>query len=95
MISASAASLPFLIDLCSACSIVRQVIRALVIGFLYEIEILIIASKVLLQIKSKWGVSPLITHPKAKNPSYFFIFLINANGISKVPGTVIIETLCL
>ena len=32
-----------------------------------------------------------MTHPKAKNPSYFFIFLINANGISKVPGTVLLK----
>ena len=33
-------------------------------------------------IKSKCGVSPFITHPKATNPSNFFIFFLIAIGIS-------------
>ena len=40
--------------------------------------------------KSKCGVSPLITHPKAINPLYLFIFLEIVIGISKTPGTLII-----
>ena len=42
------------------------------------------------EIKSKCGVCPLITHPKAKKPSYFFKFLKFVTGISKAPGTLII-----
>ena len=38
-------------------------------------------------LKSKCGVSPLITQPKAINPSYFFIFFEITTGISKIPGT--------
>ena len=41
-------------------------------------------------IKSKWGVWPLITHPSAKKASNFFIFLDIVTGISKTPGTLII-----
>ena len=40
--------------------------------------------------KSKWGVSPFITQPKAINPSNRFKFLDIINGISKVPGTLTI-----
>ena len=40
--------------------------------------------------KSKCGVSPFITHPKAKKASYFFIFFEIVIGISKTPGTLII-----
>ena len=43
-----------------------------------------------LHIKSKCGVSPLITQPKAKNPSNRFRFFDIITGISKVPGTLII-----
>ena len=35
-----------------------------------------------LQIKSKWGVSPFIKHPKAMKPSYLSIFLDIVTGIS-------------
>ena len=58
-------------------------------GFPCFIEIFIIPLVVALDIKSKWGVSPLITHPKAMKPSYFFIFLDITTGISKTPGTII------
>ena len=47
--------------------------------------------KVELQIKSKWGVSPLMTHPKAMKPSKRFKFLEIITGISNVPGTLIIR----
>ena len=39
------------------------------------------------EIKSKCGVSPLITHPKAMKASYFLIFFEITTGISKTPGT--------
>ena len=42
------------------------------------------------EIKSKCGVSPLITQPRAKKASYFFIFFEIVTGISKTPGTLII-----
>ena len=47
------------------------------------------ASVAALDIKSKCGVSPLITHPNAMKPSYFLIFLDIITGISNTPGTVI------
>ena len=59
------------------------------IGFLLTIESCIKASVVALDIKSKCGVSPLITQPNAIKPSYFFIFLDITTGISKTPGTII------
>ena len=49
-----------------------------------------IASVVALDMKSKWGVSPFTTHPKAINASNFFKFLDIVTGISKTPGTFII-----
>ena len=42
------------------------------------------------EIKSKWGVWPFITQPKAKKASYFLIFFEIVTGISKTPGTLII-----
>ena len=42
------------------------------------------------EINSKWGVSPVITTPKAIKPSYFFIFFDITTGISNTPGTLII-----
>ena len=62
------------------------------IGLLYVIDNDIIALKVALHIKSKWGVCPLITHPKAINPSNFLEYLLIATGISKTPGTSITLT---
>ena len=47
------------------------------------------ASVAALDIKSKCGVSPLITHPNAMKASYFFMFLDIITGISNTPGTVI------
>ena len=41
------------------------------------------------EIKSKWGVCPFITHPKAINASYLLIFFDITTGISKTPGTLI------
>ena len=43
-----------------------------------------------LEISSKWGVCPLITHPRAMNALNFFRFLEIVTGISKTPGTFII-----
>ncbi len=40
--------------------------------------------------KSKCGVSPLITHPRAIKASYFLIFFEIVTGISNTPGTLII-----
>ena len=40
--------------------------------------------------KSKCGVSPLITHPRATNASNFLIFFEMVTGISNTPGTLII-----
>ena len=53
------------------------------IGFLLLTDKFIIAWVEALEIKSKCGVSPLITHPNAINPSYFLIFLEIVTGISK------------
>ena len=41
-------------------------------------------------IKSKWGVCPFTTQPRAINPSNFLKFLDIVTGISKTPGTLII-----
>ena len=59
------------------------------IGFLLSTARFIIACVDALEIKSKWGVSPFITQPKAKNASYFLIFFEIVIGISKTPGTLI------
>ena len=59
-------------------------------GFLFSTDSFIIASVEEWEIKSKWGVCPLITHPRAKKPSYFLIFFEMVTGISKTPGTLII-----
>ena len=71
------------------CDLLKAVIIPLPIGFLLIIDNFINASKVELEIYSKWGVSPFITHPKAKKPSKFFIFLAIITGISNIPGTLI------
>ena len=60
------------------------------IGFLFSIESFIIASIDDWEIKSKWGVSPLITQPRATKASNFFKFLEIVTGISNTPGTCII-----
>jgi len=62
----------------------------LLIGFFEPIDKLTKALNVEMQIKSKCGVSPFITQPKAMNPSYFLIFFDIKKGISKVPGTLIV-----
>ena len=36
--------------------------------------------------KSKWGVLPFITHPRATKPSNLLIFFLIAIGISNAPG---------
>ena len=41
-------------------------------------------------IKSKCGVSPLITQPRTINASYLLIFFEIVTGISKTPDTLII-----
>ena len=88
-ITALAASAPFRF-LALACFILRHVIMPLPTGFLLFTDISIIALVDAWEIKSKWGVCPLITHPIAKNASYFLIFFEIVTGISKTPGTVII-----
>ena len=60
------------------------------IGFFEFTDNCIIASVVTEEIKSKCGVLPLITQPKAINPSNFFKFFDIVTGISKTPGTLII-----
>ena len=59
-------------------------------GFLFSTDSFIIASVEEWEIKSKWGVWPLITQPRAKKASYFLIFFEMVTGISKTPGTLII-----
>ena len=59
-------------------------------GFLLRIDKSIMAFVEACDMKSKWGVWPLITHPRAKKASYFLIFLDIVTGISKTPGTLII-----
>ena len=60
-------------------------------GFFLSTLIFIIASVVAEDIKSKWGVSPFITQPRANTPSYLFMFLIIVTGISKTPRKIIIK----
>ena len=52
----------------------------------YEIQNALIPLIEDFEIKLKWGVSPLITHPSAINPSNFIIFFDIITGISKTPG---------
>jgi hypothetical protein len=59
-------------------------------GFLLFTDKFIIAFVDALEIKSKCGVCPLITHPSARNASYFLIFFEIVTGISNTPGTDII-----
>ena len=59
----------------------------LLIGFLLVIDKCIIALIVDVEINLKWGVWPLITQPKAINPSYLLMFFEITFGISKTPGT--------
>ena len=59
-------------------------------GFFDLTDNCIIALVVAEEIKSKWGVLPLITQPKAINPLNFFKFFEIVTGISKTPGTLII-----
>ena len=59
-------------------------------GFFEFMDNCIIASIDDFEIKSKWGVCPLITHPSAINPSNFFIFFEIVTGISKTPGTLMV-----
>ena len=62
----------------------------------YKIDNEVVVSKVDEdEIKSKWGVCPLITHPRAMNASYFLRFFDIVTGISKTPGTFIILILYL
>ena len=93
-INAIAASLPlffvFVFDLSIAWFLFKHVIIPFVIGFLYLIDNFIIPSIAVLEMKSKWGVLPLITQPSAINASYFLIFFEIVIGISKTPGTLII-----
>ena len=88
--TAFTASLPFKKDLFFACDIFKAVIIPLPIGFFDLIDNFNSEIKVELQIKSKCGVSPLITHPKTIKPSNRFKFLDITTGISNVPGTLII-----
>ena len=57
------------------------------IGFLFFMDSSIIPLTAALEIKSKCGVSPLITQPKARKASYLSIILEIVTGISKMPGT--------
>ena len=86
-----AASPPLFLSLGSAliiaCFMLLQVRIPLPIGFLLSIESFIIPSIEAFEIKSKWGVLPLITQPKAMKPSYFLMFFAIVTGISKTPGT--------
>ena len=87
--TALAASAP-LCFLAFACFIFKQVIIPFPTGFFEMTDKFIIASVDALDIKSKWGVSPFITHPNAINASNFFKFLDIVTGISNTPGTFII-----
>ena len=66
---------------------IKNLIGTQRIGFLYLIDKFIMASIEDFEIKSKCGVSPLITQPRAIKPSYFLIFFAITTGISKTPGT--------
>ena len=87
----SAASAPFFLRI-FACFIFKQVIIPLPIGFLLITDKSIIAFVEAWDMKSKWGVWPFITQPRAKKASYFLIFFDIVTGISKTPGTLIILT---
>ena len=80
--TAVAASMPLNVDLFLAWSILREVIIPFPIGFFDFIDKFNNAVKTELQIKSKWGVSPFITQPKAINPSKRFRFFEITTGIS-------------
>ena len=83
--TALAASAPFFF-LILAWAMLRHVIIPLPIGFLFVIDKCIIALVDAWDIKSKWGVSPLITQPNAIKASNFFIdFGINFRVLSKRP----------
>ena len=79
---ALAASAPFLV-LAFACFMFKHVKIPFPIGFLKLIDKSIIALIAAEEIKSKCGVCPLITHPKAINASYFLIFFEIPVTISK------------
>ena len=81
--------MPFKLDLFIACFILRAVIIPLPMGFFDFIDKFDNEMKVALHRKSKCGVCPFITQPKAINPSKRFKFLDIITGISKVPGTLI------
>ena len=83
------ASDPFFI-LALACFILRHVSIPLPIGFLLSTARYIIAFVEAYEMKSKCGVWPFITHPKAIKPSYFLIFFDIVTGISNTPGTLTI-----
>ena len=68
-----AASAPFLF-LAFACFMLKHVKIPFPIGFLKLIDKSMIALVAAEEIKSKCGVCPLITHPKAIKASYFLIF---------------------
>ena len=57
-----------------------------IIGFWCLIDRSIIPFVTALEIKSKCGVSPLITHPSAITASYFSILQEIIKGISNTPG---------
>ena len=63
------------------------------IGFLLSTDRSIIALVDACDMKSKWGVWPLITHPRAKKASNFLIFFEIVTGISNTPGTRTILTI--
>ena len=88
-ITALEASLPFFF-LFIAWFIFKHVNIPFPIGFLLSTESFMIALVAALEIKSKCGVLPLITQPKATNPLKFLMFLEIVTGISNTPGTRII-----
>ena len=61
--------MPFFCDLIKAWSLFKDVIIPFPIGFLLLIDKCIIAFVDAEEMKSKWGVLPLITHPRAIKPS--------------------------
>ena len=88
-ITAFAASDPLLgfflsvfLHLWRAWLILLAVIIPFPIGLLKVIERFKIEVNVDEHIKSKWGVWPLITQPRATNPLNFLIFFLIAIGIS-------------
>ena len=73
-ITAFAASIPFFLR-AFACFIFKHVKIPFPIGFLDITERFIIAFVEACEIKSKCGVCPFITHPRAIKASYLFKFL--------------------